>query len=191
MTTCCKHVSGMLLLNMISIKDYSLEYKSDSGVLVRSFEIVPCPYCGGLLDVYGSRKRKLMKADGSKQVLVIRRLECELCGKIHHELPDMVVPYKRYEAEAVENALASDSSNTAGAFPGEEHTLQRLKLWFLLLQEYFDGVLQSLAQQLCLESKVLLPLCPLKRQDGGWLKCLVRYTVNAGLWLQTRSVSTV
>lgn len=178
-------------INMISIKDYSLEYKSDSGVFkVRSFEIVPCPCCGGLLAVCGSRKRNLKKADGSEQVLSIRRLECELCGKIHHELPDMIVPYKRYEAEAVESALSGDGSNTAGTFPGEGNTLQRLKLWFLLLQEYFDEVLLSFTRQLCLESKILLPLYPLKRQADGWLKCLVRLTVNAGLWLQTRSVST-
>lgn len=179
------------LINMISIKDYSLEYKSDSDVFkVRSFEIVPCPCCGGLLVVCGSRTRKLIKTDGSEQVLLIRRLECELCGKIHHELPDLIVPYKRYEAEAVESALSSNGSNTAGAFPGEENTLHRLKLWFLLLQEYFDDVLPSLTQRLFLENNVLLPLHPLKRQTDGWLKCLVRLTVNAGLWLQTRSVST-
>ena len=178
-------------INMISIKDYSLEYKSDSGVFkVHSFEIVPCPCCGGLLVVCGSRKRKLTKADGSKQVLGIRRLECELCGKIHHELPDIIVPYKRYEAAAVESALSSDDSDTAGEFPGEENTLRRLQLWFCLLQTYFNEVLVSLTRQLCLENDVLLPLCPLKRQAAGWLKCLVRHTVNSGLWLQTRSVST-
>lgn len=178
-------------INMISIKDYSLEYKSDSGVFkVRSFEIVPCPLCGGLLAVCGSRKRNLKKADGSEQALSIRRLQCELCGKIHHELPDMIVPYKRYEAEAVENALSGNGSNTARVFLGEENTLQRLKLWFLLFQEYFDEVLPSFMQQLCLESKLLLPLYPLKRQPVGWLKCLIWHIVNAGLWLQTRSVST-
>lgn len=179
------------LINMISIKDYSLEYKSDLGIFkVRSFEIIPCPCCGGHLTVCGSRTRKLNKADGSEQILVIRRLKCELCAKIHHELPDIIVPYKRYEAEAVESALSSDGSDTTGEFPGEKNTLQRLKLWFLLLQEYFEKVLQYLTQQISLESNVFLPLYPLKRQADGWLRCLVRYIVNAGLWLQTRCVST-
>ncbi|WP_307545897.1 DUF6431 domain-containing protein [Paenibacillus sp. V4I5] len=33
------------------------------------------------------------------KLLVIRRLHCSQCLKIHHELPDCIVPYKRYESE--------------------------------------------------------------------------------------------
>ena len=73
-----------------------------------------------------------------------------------------------------------DGSNTTGAFPGEKNTLQRLKLWLLLLHEYFEKVLQSLKQQISPESNVFLPRYPLKRQTNGWLRCLVRYTVNIG-----------
>lgn len=177
---------------MIIIKDYSLEYKSDSDVFkVRSHETVPCPCCANSLTVCGSRRRKLVKADGSIQKLAIRRLACKPCRKIHHELPDIIVPYKRYEAEAIESALSCDGSDSAEDFPGEGKTLLRLKLWFHLLQAYFDEKLQSLSQQLRLKINLLLPLCPLKRQTDGWLKCLVRHIVNAGLWLQTRSVATI
>ena len=61
-----------------------------------------CPHCEGSLTVIGSRPRTRRPPDGTRQILIIRRLYCEACERIHHELPDCLVPYKRYDAESLE-----------------------------------------------------------------------------------------
>ena len=62
---------------------------------------------GGILFVIGSRSRQSLCGDGTRRTLRIRRLRCEECRKIHHELPDFLVPYKRYTANVVEAVVES------------------------------------------------------------------------------------
>ncbi|WP_370459812.1 DUF6431 domain-containing protein [Oceanobacillus sp. AG] len=47
-----------------------------------------CPCCEG-------RRREWYKNSGVKVKLIIRRLQCEQYHKIHHILPNVLVPYKR------------------------------------------------------------------------------------------------
>ncbi|MGB4509265.1 MAG: DUF6431 domain-containing protein, partial [Syntrophomonadaceae bacterium] len=56
-------------------------------------EQIPCPCCSGGLKVIGSRPRKCVNSVGERITLIIRRLRCVKCQRIHHELPDMLVPY--------------------------------------------------------------------------------------------------
>lgn len=139
----------------------------------------------------GSRKRKLLKQDGSGIRLIIRRLKCTGCGKIHHELPDCVVPYKRYDAGTIESVLR-DSGTKLPDYPCESSTAKRLKCWFFLLHDYLEGVLRSLMEQyryteISTLAVSLLPLYPVRRQPDGFLKHLVLLITNAGRWVQTRS----
>ncbi|MGI6435620.1 MAG: DUF6431 domain-containing protein [Syntrophomonadaceae bacterium] len=53
-------------------------------------EQLPCPCCSGKLKVIGSRQRKCITASGEKIVLIIRRLRCIECNRIHHG--SMAVP---------------------------------------------------------------------------------------------------
>ncbi|WP_245590390.1 DUF6431 domain-containing protein [Aneurinibacillus terranovensis] len=41
----------------------------------------------------GTRDRKSKDSSGETKVYNIRRLGCVNCGRIHHELPDFLVPY--------------------------------------------------------------------------------------------------
>ena len=138
--------------------------------------------------VAGSRKRMLREADGGRTVLIIRRLRCEHCRRIHHELPDAVVPYKHHSAQAIEEIL---SERKEEAYPCETSTALRLRCWFSLLREYFEGALAAVRclhrqdQALRQELEDLIPLAPASLASG-WLKQLVRILVNAGLWPQTR-----
>nr|WP_233162833.1 MULTISPECIES: DUF6431 domain-containing protein [unclassified Cohnella] len=79
--------------------------------------MVPCPCCGEKLVVIGSRHRKLSTAAGDQRLLIVRRLRCLQCRKIHHELPDCIVPYKRYESESVEQILFGTQSATSRYCP--------------------------------------------------------------------------
>lgn len=135
----------------------------------------------------GSRKRVLFRQDGSRDRLVIRRLQCCECHRISHELPDIIVPYKRYESDAVADALGETVSPENDCCPAEHSTIQRWKLWFFLLRDHIEGAVRALMELMSIKAFVRLPLCPLSLQSDGWLKVLVRNLVNSGRWRQTRS----
>lgn len=190
MIPCGHMISGIpLTKTMIIITDYSLECKANSNSLyVKSKEIIPCPCCDGQLNVSGSRKRGLLRADGSCTTLVIRVLQCVDCERTHRELPDIVVPYKRYGSDVIETILAdTEHKNTLVDYPCEQTTAIRIKLWFYLMHQYFEGIIRSLNDLFHIEVPVTLPLYPLSNQPGGWLKHLVRSVVNSSRWQQVCS----
>ncbi|MDR1073571.1 MAG: DUF6431 domain-containing protein [Treponema sp.] len=106
---------------------------------VESTEASVCPVCGGVLIRCGTRKRGIILANGKKIVLVIRRLYCEVCKRIHHELPDIIIPYKRHCAETIENIIIGGSEN----LPYEERTIQRVKSWWQVVGEYYLNILKA------------------------------------------------
>lgn len=190
MISCWLMISGILLTKtMIIIMDYSLECKANSSSLyVKSKEIVPCPCCDGRLNVCGSRKRGLLQADGSCTTLIIRVLQCVDCKRTHRELPDIVIPYKRYESDVFETILAdTEHRDKLVDYPCEQRTAIRIKLWFYLMHHYFEGIIRSLNESFHIEAPVTLPLYPLSNQPAGWLKHLVRSVVNSSRWQQVCS----
>lgn len=173
---------------MVIIKHYSLEYKEKFNLFyVKSMENPHCPYCEGSFKVIGSRRRIIFRQDGSKEKLIIRRLQCCECHRVSHELPDIIVPYKRYESDVIANTLDETVSSQNDCCPAEHSTIQRWKLWFFLLHDYFEGAVRALMELMNAESFVRIPLYPLSLQSDGWLKVLVRNLVNSGRWRQTRS----
>ncbi len=75
-----------------------------------------CPVCAGALVAIGSRPRTRRTPTGDRQVLVIRRLRCTTCHRIHHELPACLVPYQRYDTESWEAVV--EHGRQAAARPG-------------------------------------------------------------------------
>ncbi|MDI6915070.1 MAG: DUF6431 domain-containing protein [Desulfitobacteriaceae bacterium] len=161
---------------------------------VRCAESVPCPCCGEQLSVIGSRKRKSKNSVGQTKVLVIRRLRCVECRRIHHELPDCLVPYKRYESASIECVVSKDSESSDVA--ADDATLYRMRVWFNTLLPYFLGCLNSIAIRLG-QAPVGEPSVPSLSAHqtiglhigytAGWLARIVRFVVNANLWVHTRS----
>ncbi len=171
---------------MVIVKHYSLEYKENSVFFVKSREKSHCPYCEGNFKVIGSRRRVIFHQDGTTDRLMIRRLQCTECCRISHELPDMVIPYKRYEADIISEALNETADPESGCCPAELSTIQRWKLWFFLLSEYLEATVRALMELMQVKAFIRLPLYPLSKQADGWLKILVRNLVNSGRWRQTR-----
>ena len=165
-----------------------LRRRTKPAFLVRSVEIVPCPCCGGVLDVVGSRRRVWYKSCGDRAKLVIRRLRCKPCGKIHHELPDLLVPYRRYDAESIEGVLSEPSHTNVAA---DESTIRRWKSWFLAWVVYAQGCLQSIAIRfnLPVENSSGSPQSALQRLGRfvgnaiGWLGRAVRPIANSNAWV--------
>ena len=158
---------------------------------VRSAEIVPCPCCQGELGVIGSRKRTWIRSSGERAKIIIRRLRCKDCRKIHHELPPFLVPYRRHEAQVIEDAVM-DRKVPVGV---EESTLRRWRQWFQCFGPYAAGCLESIAHrfQEIVESASAHPQTALHRigrfvgSERGWLARAVRRMANLHLWTHTRS----
>ena len=90
----------------------------------------------------------MINADGSVEVLIIRRLRCreEKCRKIHHELPDILVPYKRHCAETIENIIAGQLETVLCSI----NEAKKIKVWWDTVQPYFMTVLFSLNAKHCI-----------------------------------------
>lgn len=124
---------------------------------------------------------------------MIRRLRCKPCKQVHHELPDILVPYKRYSSKSIEAVVTGEQMLSVVA---DESTINRWRKWFRSLANHFLGSLISITAcygKGAAEQRSELPESPLQRiwcyvGDGpGWLARVVRPVVNANYWLQTRS----
>ena len=114
-----------------------------------------------------------MAGDEQKTTLVIRRLRCEKCKSIHHELPgDLIVPYKRHCAETIDNIVSGKTE----AVICEESTINRIRRWWNVVLPYFLNVLASLAEQY---GVTFLGATPTE---------IVRAVANNNFWVHTRSV---
>jgi len=124
--------------------------------------------------------------------LIVRRLQCINCKKIHHELPDILVPYKRYESSCIETVIDNVDNIDVAA---DDSTIYRWKSWFYCLLDYLVNCIQAILAQhkndpLCLSKTELILLEKLKcyTDDAvGWLARIVKPIVNSNLWVQTRS----
>lgn len=155
---------------MVMISQYRLR-EAVGEIYIISYEISVCPICGEVLVVIGSRKRKVIGSDSEAMILIIRRLRCKACRVIHHELPDIAMPYKRHCAETIEKIIADDADGVCC----EERTIWRIRAWWAAYILYFKSVLASLGEKYGVE---LLGSAP---------KEIVRSVVNAHLWPHTRS----
>lgn len=156
---------------------------------VRSLEPFFCPGCqSDQYWVIGSRNRKVVDAvDTSRnRTFRIRRLKCSGCGRIHHELPGSVIPYKRHTAESIEAVLDQ------AEIPVEESTLRRWKAWFEGITCHLLGALHTMERDETMEKTPLIgtALQRLRKYVGGapgWLGRIVQSLVKKNLWIQTRS----
>jgi hypothetical protein len=142
-----------------------------------------------MLIVVGSRLRAWYQSSGERTKLIIRRLFCEPCKKIHHELPDILVPFKRYDVESIEGIVSVPARTDIAA---DESTLARWRSWFLAWAVYAAGCLHSISIRFSQPVDHNMSLSPqnalhsLGRYVGtavGWLSRTVRPIANSHLWV--------
>jgi hypothetical protein len=159
---------------IVSIKRYLIEEGESGKKHIRSEETSVCPICAGALKVIGSRERRAIGSDGEIETYVIRRLRCVDCQKIHHELPDILIPYKRHCAETMENVLVGRDDICC-----DFATEYRVKAWWAAFLLYFERVKVSLQMKYAMAfSEDMTP-----REK-------VRAVTNANLWAHTRTAMT-
>jgi len=142
-------------------------------------EQIPCPYCNGKLYVRGTCRRKVRDAEDQCTVLRLRVLACRNCGKTHRELPEGVIPYKRYGSDAI----CKMKEHPEKCFT-EPCSIQRIIAWLSGFLSFAEKYLEGLKQE-GFETPELVG-CPLYRR----LNYFVRIIVNSGEWKQHRSVMT-
>jgi len=148
--------------------------------------------CNGVLEVIGSRKRGCIDDGGRKITYVIRRLRCRVCRRIHHELPDILVPYKRHASKSIEAVVEGEKALSVAC---DESTLWRWRKWFEKTAVYLIGCMHAIDARYRMEAvegrsdlslSVLQRIWQLVGEAPGWLARIVRPVANLNLWLQTR-----
>jgi len=175
---------------MIIITKYKLvtDEKDSSKQRVKSEEKNICPIClGDILKVIGSRNRNAFDSKGERQTIVIRRLRCFTCKKIHHELPDILGPYKRYLSKCIESIIEGQADKIAC----ESSTIIRLTHWFKGMGIHIKGSLAAIMSRIAVKIEAVnkTALEAIKTYVGeeiGWLARAVRIVVNTNNWVHTR-----
>ncbi len=126
--------------------------------------------------------------EGDKIWFRIRRLRCKECGKLHRELPDVVLPFKHYRCEIIEETL--DEKEEA---PGPDaRTILRWREWYAWMSTILEYVLTAIR----VEQEGLFGLLNatesilerMRKCGGGWLAGSNRTSINAGYPAYTPSL---
>lgn len=135
--------------------------------VISGTEPLSCPICGGNLAAYDRKTRKVHTRSGGKIVLLLRRLRCTQCKKLHTELPDFLLPYKRYSRKSIEDVL---SGSRTGA-PDDERTRGKIRRWYRQIRSYLDGIWKRLVNQTLASPKKIPSFL-----------AMVTAAVNSGFW---------
>lgn len=166
-------------------------------------EIALCPNCGELL-VYQCRViRSLKNKTGVKSKYNIRVLKCKnknCPATYHRELPDIIIPYKRYDTESIEEAISHGNAEISVA--ADDSTIRRWRKWFernavniimslISVPVVFGNNLCSIANSSSLEIQdIQNPIETIKKtvvRTAKWLNETVRILVNSSKWRFNRS----
>ena len=149
-----------------------------------------CPCCGETLRYRDSRKRIRKLGGGKAEYLLIRRLFCDHCRRLHVELPDCLVPHKHYDARLIADVL--DGEITQDSLEYEDYpcaaTMQRWIRWFEDNRANIEGHLQRAMAAAgktfsFLKGSSLLEVArTLKSTHSSdhWLKVTLRTIYNSG-----------
>ena len=120
---------------MIILKNYSVVKKNDYYYIISKKNSI-CPKCNNILKVHDNKKRKIISIDGKVYVFKLRRLKCKNCKTLHIELPDIIIPYKKYSKDAIESALFNKKTSCYA----ENSTIYRWKKEYLNNKKIMDKI---------------------------------------------------
>jgi hypothetical protein len=169
---------------MIILDEYTLRHIKGSN----SYFVIPkhtglCPICFKELSSYGRRNRTFYLTDYEKKLLSIRRLRCRFCNKIHHELPNLLVPHKLHCRKTVQSCIDADKKKAYPRFCAPS-TVSKIKKWFKRYATYFFQALIA-RQARYHPNEAIFSSMDEFRQQKTWLKKLVWDLVNYNLWIKT------
>lgn len=116
----------------------------DGSYQITGKEVVPCPNCCGELCYRDRRKRKVRTISGDTLIYLLRRMRCLSCKKYHTELPEDLIPYKRYERATFEAVLAGTEDQETVIGPG---TCQKMRSWLAVFYKLFERLLSEIERE--------------------------------------------
>jgi len=161
-------------------------------------ELALCPNCESELEYHSRVTRYLTDNAGIKSIYSIRVLKChnQACPKTYHrELPNIIIPYKRFCAEAIEEAIEDNDKGITVA--ADDSTIRRWRNWFSASATYIVMALMSViaaindnAETSLSAAQVQKPIATIKQIVGRkakWLSEATRILVNSSRWVFYRS----
>ena len=164
---------------MVSLTHFRRERKGEVIIIIAQ-EIIPCPQCEGELFTRGTCHRHAINSAGITEHYQLRVLQCRECRRTHRELPAPLVPYKRYDGEAIAHIASHPESA-----PCNSHTMELILQWLGWFISYANHIRES--QSLILS--IPLPKTSGKIQLPEFM-ALVRIVVNSGNWSHNRTKFT-
>lgn len=184
---------------MVIISEFDLICnEEDKSFRVESRENPVCPICGRTLRYRDRRRRVQRWYNGGKRYIIVRRLKCSSCRRMHTELPDILTPYKHYGTEIIENVV--DEVSTPDDISTEDYpcirTMERWRKWIRENRTQIDGQLKAVGSSFPGIGRRLLKstesLLDRLRADGaGWLAAVSRAICNTGGQLSQRPPGAV
>ncbi len=124
---------------------------------------------------------------GETSHIWLRRLCCKRCGRLHLELPDLLVPQKHYAAEVIENVVdevSTEEDESTEDYPCQD-TMHRWKRWLAFCGTQIEGQLRSIGERLLGLGRDILEasdsiLQALRVDGAGWLGICLRAIYNSG-----------
>lgn len=168
--------------DMLITNNYELIYNETKGIyyLCINETSLYCPDCGQEIVYRDSRQRIWDHCNEPTDWILIHRMFCRTCNRLHTVLPDVLVPHKHYGASEIETVLESEVRSDEVS----DSTVARWRQWIKGNTVQIEGVLQSLK----LETEDKLPGLRnnenlsgrLKTITRNWLSVVSRLVVNGG-----------
>lgn len=98
-----------------------------------------CTVCGNLMSVHSRCIRYVRRANGKRDKLSLRVLQCVSCHRFHRELPDFITPYKHLCTEIL--AAIHDALNN---YCVDERTVHRVRHWVEWFLEFSSAFIKGL-----------------------------------------------
>ena len=163
---------------MVIIAQYHMEVNLFGETICKSEEEPVCPICQNKLKFRDWRRRISIKEGREVTWIMIRRLYCKKCRRLHNELPDILSPYKHYEAETIEgvvDGIVLPDDADSEMYPCAA-TMNRWKQWIAHNTPFIDlmtgeKIFDSLRKRLPPERK-------------SWLGYINRIIYNSGASLE-------
>ena len=117
-----------MAIAMVIIAQYHMEVNLFGETICKSEEEPVCPICQKVTWI------------------MIRRLYCKKCRRLHNELPDILSPYKHYEAETIEgvvDGIVLPDDADSEMYPCAA-TMNRWKQWIAHNTPFIEGFLRMI-----------------------------------------------
>ena len=158
---------------MIIVTEYHTEFSSFmNAYYVWADEALVCSFCGcDKVIMKGWRRRGSIDHLENSTVFLVRRVKCKGCSKIHHVLPDIIIPYKHHNAETVEMIIRERADETFC----NESEINRIKSWWVCMKLYVLDKANAVAK-----------IAKVQISSDSKLATIARTLANAHLWPRTR-----